>query len=227
MGQINVPYSLQVDGSVNPPALTDQTPNFTAICSSANSGDTFNQYQIQVSTNPSFSSTVYDSGGGGTSMASCTAGSRSSNLAYVGTLALDGTTYYWRVKLYDSTSASWSGWSTEFATFKMNSAYNGTPTSCRLMQAADGSSLTLLWTDMTSNETGFEIQKNVGNTTFSPLITTAANVTSYSDPTATSTTYQYRVRADFASGSPTDWCTTTITNLTKGTLQMQGVILSN
>lgn len=55
----------------------------------------------------------------------------------------------------------------------------------------------LTWTDNSSNESGFEIVRATSLTgTFSPVFTTAANVTSYSDSSLSpATTYYYKVRA--------------------------------
>ena len=60
----------------------------------------------------------------------------------------------------------------------------------------------LSWADNSNNETGFIIERSTDGVNFSPLTTTAANETSYSDtsPMTLSTTYYYRVRATNAAG---------------------------
>ena len=56
--------------------------------------------------------------------------------------------------------------------------------------------ITLSWTDNSSNETGFEIDKKIGQGSFSQLTTTAANATSYVDTTVDDNVlYTYRIRA--------------------------------
>src|SRR5207302_181452 len=59
----------------------------------------------------------------------------------------------------------------------------------------------LYWTDNSSDETGFKIERAVGNGAFVQIATVRANVTSYTDKRLTGgTTYTYRVRATNASG---------------------------
>lgn len=69
---------------------------------------------------------------------------------------------------------------------------------------ASSSQINVSWTDASSNETGFKIERAT-NSTFTQnltlVTTTAANVTSYSNTGLTAgTTYYYRVRATTASG---------------------------
>lgn len=222
-----MPHSLLTEGLSDPSSITNSAPNFTAICEDPNVG-TLTKFQIQVSTDPNFTSTIWDSGGSGTTLSSpCATGTRSVNMPFGGTtLVQNGTIYYWRVR-FTNTLGQVSPWSTEIASFKMNVAYGGMPTACRVYQAPDGSALTLLWIDLTSNETQFEIQRNDNGAGFTALFNTIPNQTSYLDSTvALNHTYQYRVRADFASGS-SDWCTTTTTDLSVGTLMLKGLIISN
>ena len=64
--------------------------------------------------------------------------------------------------------------------------------------ATSTSNIDLVWTDNSSDETGFSIERCTGGgcTNFAPLATLAANATGYSDSTpAASTTYTYRVQA--------------------------------
>ena len=62
--------------------------------------------------------------------------------------------------------------------------------------SVSGSGVILTWTDQSSDETGFKIQRRLmSSETFSTLTTTAANATSYSDTGLTSGTYVYRVLA--------------------------------
>ncbi len=63
--------------------------------------------------------------------------------------------------------------------------------------ATSTTAITLRWTDASSNELGFEIQRSPGNkTSFKKIATTAANATTYADIGLTAATaYKYRVRA--------------------------------
>jgi galactose oxidase len=54
----------------------------------------------------------------------------------------------------------------------------------------------LSWTDNSSNETGFSIERSTAVTSFAQIATVGAGVTSYSDSSvAAATTYSYRIRA--------------------------------
>ncbi len=62
--------------------------------------------------------------------------------------------------------------------------------------------INLAWTDNSTNETGFRVERSTDNVTFTEIGTTAANVTTFNSTTLTSgTTYYYRVRAYNAGGN--------------------------
>ena len=62
-------------------------------------------------------------------------------------------------------------------------------------------SVNLSWTDNSSNETGFIIERSTDGVNFSLVTTTAPNVTGYIDSTVSpATTYTYRVRATNGTG---------------------------
>jgi hypothetical protein len=64
------------------------------------------------------------------------------------------------------------------------------------------SRIDLAWTDMASDESGFELQRSADNVTFTTIATRGSNMTSYSDAgLRRNRRYYYRVRA-FRSGSP-------------------------
>src|SRR2546428_3784981 len=70
---------------------------------------------------------------------------------------------------------------------------------------SDAAQLSLSWTDMSSNEDGFSLERKTGiGGTYAQIATVGANVTSYTDPNLTgSTTYCYQVQAfNTAGGSP-------------------------
>jgi len=65
--------------------------------------------------------------------------------------------------------------------------------------------IALQWTDTSSGETGFEIQRSPDGSSWATIFTTAPNVNSYMDANlAASATYYYRVRTLAASG-PSDY----------------------
>ncbi len=69
--------------------------------------------------------------------------------------------------------------------------------------AISRSRIDLAWTDNSSNETGFQIERSRAGGAFSLIATTAANATTYSDTTGLTPNklFSYRVRAINAAGS--------------------------
>ena len=123
--------------------------------------------------------------------------------AYSSTGLAPGTTYWYRVQAYDLNGAS---------------AYTNPASMTTLppppplapsglgAQATSATQINLLWTDASTNETGFRIERapDVGGTagTYAEIATVAANVTSYSSTALTpSTIYWYRVRAQNGGGT--------------------------
>jgi len=112
----------------------------------------------------------------------------------------DGCTFWYTSEFYQGTSSA--GWKTNVGSFTLP---NCTPTQPPLTAptaltatATSTSNINLAWTDNSSDETGFAIERctGVGCTNFAPLTTTAANATTYSDSGLNaSTSYTYRVKA--------------------------------
>jgi hypothetical protein len=111
------PTGLLCEGLTNPTAVTDTTPEFSAIYNDPDSGDTSTQVYVQVNTASDFTGTVmWDSGW--LTIASVTAGNRCADISYAGTaLALSGDDYYWRIRFKDASGAE-GAWSAA-ATFTM------------------------------------------------------------------------------------------------------------
>jgi|GEM_PF-1757711 len=217
------PTELWVESVSNPVGVTDLTPEFSAICNHSVEEANLVKYRIQVDNDANFSSTIWDTGESGTVMSNCLAGSRSSDISYAGsTLSLDGTIYYWRIKFWDEWTIE-SIWSTQQAFFAMDKEVEGDmPTSCRIKTAVDDTSLTLLWNDNSSTETQYRIERNVNSAGFSLLVNKDPDSTNHADSTVSSgNTYQYRVRAEGSSNS--EWCTTTIADLSLGNFEFKGL----
>ena len=71
-----------------------------------------------------------------------------------------------------------------------------------LATAISSSQIALSWTDNSTNESGFQIQRSSNGVTFTPIAIVLANVTTYTDHgRATATTYYYRVGAYNSRGS--------------------------
>jgi RHS repeat-associated protein len=121
------PTSLLAEGQTNPTNVPDSTPEFSAIFNDANGADTANYYQIQVATTPDFSSLKWDSTK--TALASSTPpGMRIADISYSGSGLASSTTYYWRIKFWDSVDAA-SPWSTTTSTFSLEAGYVPPPPS--------------------------------------------------------------------------------------------------
>jgi hypothetical protein len=117
------PTDLEAEGSTtNPTGVADATPEFRARFQDPDAGNTGIYYQIQVNTNSSFTgTTMWDSGQ--TSMTATAIGAYSPLITYGTTpLALDGTTYYWRIRFTDNNGGV-GVWSAT-AQFTMNTAPN-------------------------------------------------------------------------------------------------------
>ena len=115
-----------------------------------------------------------------------------------------GTTYYYRVRAFNTVGLS--GYS------NIASATTQVPAPAApsdLMATLNGSSrIDLSWTDNSSNEEGFRIERSVNGGGFSFLVNVGADVTGHADQgLAGGTTYAYRVRA-FNSGGPSPWSNT-------------------
>lgn len=83
--------------------------------------DAATKYRLQISTSNTFATTLYDSGAAGTSMTSLTSGARSTDFA-PGLTYTDGTTYYWRIKFWDTNNLEGVYSSTNQFTISSNQA---------------------------------------------------------------------------------------------------------
>jgi len=164
----STPTSLQVEGLTNPTSITNTQPSFSALHTDPD-GDGGNKYQIQVNTNSSFTGTVmWDSGE--TSMNLTANNSRTPNITYQGSpLTLNGTTYYWRMKIWDVYGSA-SGWSATNS-FKMNSTPNA-PSSLQTNSLTNPTQVTTLqpefsaiFTDSDTSDlaTHYQIQVNTNS----------------------------------------------------------------
>ena len=107
-GDPDQPSSLLTNNLTNPTMLTRVPPYFSAVYSDINNNSA-SAYQINVNTSSDFTGTsMWDSGKTSTTI---TNGQRSSEYYYSGTpMANSGTTYYWRIKFWDSDDRA-SEWS--------------------------------------------------------------------------------------------------------------------
>ena len=105
----NAPTGLLTEGYFDPNGVSDTTPEFTAIYSDPDSDDG-THYEIEVNTQSDFQGTyMWDTGKIATSPIK--SGTRSPEFSYTGsTLTLNGATYYWRIRFWDTNNnvSTWS-----------------------------------------------------------------------------------------------------------------------
>jgi hypothetical protein len=108
----------------------------------------------------------------------------------------EATSYYYRVRAYNS--AGNSSYCDEANATTYPAAPSGLSAS-----AASSSQINLSWTDNSSGESGFKIERKTGSGgTYSQITTVSANVTTYSNiGLSEATTYYFRVRAYNAAGN--------------------------
>lgn len=135
------------------------------------------------------------------------------------------TTYYYRIRAINA-EGSTAYTSEAIATTTAAGTIPDAPTNL-ITTGVGNTNITLAWTDNSSNETGFQIERSVDtNTSFSLLTTTAAGVNTYDDTGLDEgRRYHYRVRATNGSGNSaytnqaqefTTW-TTDVAYVNKGT----------
>ena len=121
-------------------------------------------------------------------------------VSYSNTGLTAATTYQYRVRAYNSGGNSAYS---NTATATTNATAPAAPSSLTAT-AASSTQINLSWTDNSTNEEGFRIERcqDAGCTTFVEIATVGAGVVSYSNTGLTAaTTYQYRVRAYNSGGN--------------------------
>ena len=131
--------------------------------------------------------------------------SRWGDYSMLGIDPIDGCTF-WATSEYMATT-SVAGWQTRIGAFRMPGCGNSGPPpeapTDLVAVAASPSRIDLTWTDRSSTETGFSVERCTGApaactspTAFVPVRHTGADVTAYSDAALLpATSYTYRVRA--------------------------------
>ena len=123
--------------------------------------------------------------------------------SYSNTGLASSTTYNYRVRAYNSAGDSDYSAPPANATTPAAPALPAAPSGLKAT-AVSRSQINLSWTDNSTNETGFKIERCTGATctNFSQIATVGANVTAYSNKKLSrNTTYSYRVRAYNAAGN--------------------------
>jgi len=118
-------------------------------------------------------------------------------LSVTDTTAAPGTQYRYQVR---ATNTGGDSAYSNIVTITTASATPSAPTGLAVTVLSDVQ-LRLNWTDTSSNETGFRIERKTGAAAFAEVGQAATNATTYTDNGLTaSTTYTYRVRAANGSG---------------------------
>jgi hypothetical protein len=131
-----------------------------------------------------------------------TAGANISSYANTGLAA--AAKYYYRVRAYNTGGNSVYS-NTASATTQPAPTPTPTPTltpaapASLVARAASSSQINLSWSDKSSNELGFRIERSTNGTTFTEIATVRANLTTYPNTGLVAARYFYRVRA-FNSG---------------------------
>jgi len=108
------------------------------------------------------------------------------------------TQYFYRLYAYNSTNVS--GYSNEANATTGSADSLNAPNNLTAM-AISKSQISLAWTDSSSNETGFTIERRIGASAYAEIAVVGAGVAAYSDSgLSTNRRYFYRVRADNATG---------------------------
>jgi hypothetical protein len=107
----------------------------------------------------------------------------------------NGVTYYYAVRAANTGGESLNS-------PEANAAPLAAPSGLSAIRKT-GSRIDLSWTDASTNETGFKIERSTNNTTWTQIATVAANIRTYSNNSGLSSrvTYYYRVRAYHAKGN--------------------------
>lgn len=121
------------------------------------------------------------------------------SISYSDTTVVAGTTYYFKVATYNSSGTAAASNVATATTPAMPKP--ATPASLAA-SAVSGSQINLTWSDSSTNEDGFRIERSANGTTFTTLTNVGANSTSFADTgLASSTIYYYRIYAFNAGGA--------------------------
>ena len=134
---------------------------------------------------------------------------------YILTLTRTAGTYYFRVRVYlNQGGATYSEYS-QVQSAIVSAAPPAAPSNLAATPAS-GSQVSLTWSDNSTNENGFRIERCTGSacTGFLQIATTGPNVAVYQDVNlSASTAYRYRVLAQNAAGASTYSNVATVTTL--------------
>jgi hypothetical protein len=239
---------------VNPTDVGTLTPTFSAIFNDPDTCSTTehsNAYEIEVNTSSAFTGSVmWDSGK--KTMTTTNKGSRSPEISYDGSaLSLNGATYYWRIRFWDSvdsispwaTTSSFTMESNQTPTAPTSLLVNGVPNNARVNDATPEFSAIYNDPNQYDYSEYYELEVNTASDftgtvmwdtgkTFMNAITQGSRsyAVTYNGSTLNlvNTTYHWRIRfwdaADAVSPWGTSYFTTSGAYTTFQNLQMGGII---
>lgn len=132
------------------------------------------------------------------------------------------STYYWRSYAIDPNGTNvWT--STQGAPFSFTTLAVEAASSCK-MTRTNTTTNTIEWVDVSANEAGYRIQRNVNNGGWVDLDASLnPNTVSYVDNTVQmNNSYQYRIASFIAGPQYSTWCTTQTQSINTGVLQFGG-----
>ena len=197
-------YQVRAVNSAGNSAYTNQAATTTPISTPANlSATAVSSSQINLTwTDQSTSETGFrierKTGAGGTYAQIGTVAANAT--AYNDSGLAEGTMYFYRVRALGNLGNSAASNEASATTISPPP-----PPSNLFAVPVSSSEINLTWTDQSTNETGFRIERKTGaGGTYTLIVTTAANATTYSDTgLADETTYFYRVQAVNSAGNST------------------------
>ncbi|WP_298607129.1 fibronectin type III domain-containing protein [uncultured Spirosoma sp.] len=112
------------------------------------------------------------------------------------------TTYYYRVRGLKGSAGSAYTHIVNAKTFENPGTILPSPPTNLVATAISSSQINLTWTDASTNETGFDIERSSDGKSFTKITEVGANVTTYQNTNLTANTrYYYRIRAINQSGA--------------------------
>lgn len=112
------PTQLQVESQTNPTSVATSNPRFSAVVTSASTTILATSYQLQVATSSTYWGAPYWDSGRKTLSSSTPANQRTPQIYSTTTFPQNGSTYYWRIALFDQ--SGFGNWSTVTSLFTMN-----------------------------------------------------------------------------------------------------------
>lgn len=217
-----------LDSPINGATAVSRTPTLQTTTTDINID--YLRYKIELCTNlamttgcQTFDQTSSQTGWSGQNTETNTAYVSGMQASYTISTPLNyNSTYYWRSYAIDPNGTNvWTN--TQAAPFSFTTLAVEAASSCK-MTRTNSTTNTIEWVDVSANETGYRIQRNVNNGGWVDLDASLnPNTVSYVDNTVQmNNSYQYRVASYIAGPQYSTWCTTQTQSINEGILQFGG-----